>query len=557
MSGATLRRLEKRYKEEGLTGLTRNGRSDKGKSRSMCLEARRRIHDLYLGPEKYTAARVLELIAADAQKLGPGICAECPYNPASEAHQELQLTDLASEYPACDQIGGGMVPPPSRHVVNYAIANIEKEVKDYTREGRKKWEDKHMMKCIRAKPDLVNDGWFGDHHQFDVFVLDERGRPVRPWLTAWYDIGSGMLVGWCISLNPNSGTITEALARAIARKKNSPVYGAPKWVYIDNGKDYRSRRFEGDSDAEYWRHRDPEMMNDMYMRLVKASVMQTLRIQVVHAKAYHGWAKPVERFFRTLEEGYCRQLRGYCGGSPANRPENFDRALRHWTERGELMTLDEFVGVFQNQILPAYHAHPHSGYNGETPAARYARLPKARSEIFSWAYLDELRMEQAERVVTTQGIKFDRKIYWDKELMHRVGEHVIIKFSECNMDSITVRGLDAGYICEAELREAMQYVGEDPERVARHVEMQKQQELEVRQRIRALGARVPGKRASGNVYYETVDEGERGNITHMEAERTMARRTERRRRQEAEQWTEADEYYYRLGLAAIEGRKQG
>ena len=286
------------------------------------------------------------------------------------------------------------------------------------------------------------------------------------------------------------------------------------------------------------------MMQDMFLRLTGASVMQTLRIQTVHAKAYHGWAKPVERFFRTLEERYCRQLRGYCGGRPGDRPENFDRALRHWTERGELMSMDEFVDVFQNEILPAYHNHPHAGYNGESPAARYARLPKARGEIFSWSVLDELRMGEAERVVTTQGVKFRGRIYWAPELLHHTGEHVVIKFSDCEMDSITVRDRrDSSFICDAEIRGAMQFVGEDEERVARHVALQKRQEMEVRQRIVARGAKAPGKRASGNLYYEAVDESEKGTITHMEAERTAKRRSERKQASEDENWSVVDEFF--------------
>lgn len=544
MSGATLRRLESRYMAEGLNGLVRSGRSDKGESRTMCMEARRRIYALYLDANKLKGATILDAIAADARAEGADACRECPYNPESRSHAAIQRSDQAEYYPECDEAGNGLIPPQNRHAVNRVIKGIKPGDAIFARYGSKAWEADYMMKGMRRKPDVVNEGWFGDHHQFDVFVLDARGKPVRPWVTAWYDIGSGMLVGWCISLNPNSGTITEALARAIAKKPNSEIYGAPNWIYIDNGKDYRSRRFEGDEEAEYWRRRDPEMMQEMYLKLTGASVMQALGIKVVHAQAYHGWAKPVERFFRTLEERYCRQLKGYCGGKPADRPENFERALRHWTEKGELMTLDEFADTFQNQILPAYHAHPHSGYGGETPAARYARLPKARSEIFSWAVLDELRMEQTVRVVTTQGVKFRNRIYWSDELLHRIGERVVVKYSDCDMDSITLRDArDATFICDAEIREAMQFVGEDEETVARHVALQKRQKEEVRQRIRSYGAKAPGKCASGNLYYEAVDEAEKGNITHMEAERTMKRRTERKRQTEDESWSIVDEFF--------------
>lgn len=544
MSSMTLRRLETRYRQQGLSGLVRSGRSDKGGSRTMCLEARRRIYELYLDANKLKGTTILDMIAADARQQGEDACRDCPYNPQSRAHAAIQRSDLAEYYPACDEVGQGMRPPHNRHAVNRIIAGINPGDATYARFGRKAWEADYMMKGIRKKPDVVNEGWFGDHHQFDVFVLDERGKPVRPWLTAWYDIGSGMLVGWCISLNPNSGTITEALARAIAKKPSSEVYGAPNWIYIDNGKDYRSKRFEGDEESEYWRRRDPEMMADMYLKLTGASVMQTLNIKVVHAQAYHGWAKPVERFFRTLEERYCRQMKGYCGGKPEDRAENFDRSLKYWVEKGELMTLDEFADAFANQILPAYHAHPHSGYNGETPASRYARLPKARGEIFSWAVLDELRMEQTVRVVTTQGIKFKGRIYWSEELLHRVGERVVVKYTECDMDSVTLRDArDATFICDAAVRGAMQFVGEDEARVARHVEVQKRQEAESRQRIRALGARLPGKRASGNLYHEAVDETEKGNITHVEAERTAKRRAVRKQQTEEEKWSVVDEFF--------------
>ena len=336
MSGATLRRLEKRYRAQGLAGLTRSGRSDKGESRCMCLEARRRICAEYLDAGLLTANAILDRLFAEAE---PEACAHCPYCPTSAEHANLQLTDLAEAFPDCDEAGSGLIGPTNRHAVNRVIQQITEEEKTYMRRGRKAWEARYMTKGIRKKPETVNECWFGDHHQFDVFVLDERGKPVRPWLTAWYDIGSGMLVGWCISLNPNSGTITEALVRAIAEKENSPVFGAPLWCYMDNGKDYRSKHFEGDTETEYWMRRDPEMLEHMYARLTGLSVMKTLRIKAVHAKAYHGWAKPVERFFRTLEERYCRQLRGYCGGKPEDRAENFDRALKHWTEKGQLMTL--------------------------------------------------------------------------------------------------------------------------------------------------------------------------------------------------------------------------
>lgn len=122
MSGMTLRRLEKRYLESGLAGLTRSGRDDKGKSRSMCLEARRMICELDLDGNKLTANAILDMVAADALELGTDACRECPYNPDSQAHAAMQQTEMADYYPACDEAGGGIIAPANRHAVNRVIA---------------------------------------------------------------------------------------------------------------------------------------------------------------------------------------------------------------------------------------------------------------------------------------------------------------------------------------------------------------------------------------------------------------------------------------------------
>lgn len=242
MSGATLRRLEARYIEEGLQGLARRGRSDKGESRSMCLEARRMICELDLDWRKLKANTILDIVKDRARELGALGCLECPYNHDSDNYAALEAQGEGQWYPECTEEKLGLIPPNNRHNVNWVIASISMEERDYMRKGRKAWEAAHMSKAIRKKPDLVNDVWFGDHHQFDVFVLDYRGRAVRPWLTAWYDIGSGVLVGWCISTNPSSETIAESFIRAVAEKTDSPIHGAPNTIYIDNGKGSAFRR---------------------------------------------------------------------------------------------------------------------------------------------------------------------------------------------------------------------------------------------------------------------------------------------------------------------------
>lgn len=396
MSGRTLYRWEKAYAAEGLAGLMRKGRSDAGASRSMCLEARRFVVGEYLAPERRKQEAILAHLREHAKDMGCNACFECPYRAGSENREALMGSAEYQYYPECDQPGEGIIVPGNRSAINRLVATISEEEKCYMREGRKPWKAAFMMKANRKKPERVNEVWFGDHHVFDLFVLDMQGKPVRPWLTAWYDVASGCLVGWCISDNPNSRTITQALVRAVVEKERSPFKGLPVALYVDNGKDYRCEMLEGESLRE-------TRYGKLNEGLGAQSLYGALRISVVHAQAYHAWAKPIERWFGTLEDRYCRELPGYFGGDPQKRPENFGRKLRVMRERGELLTMDEFTQVFIDQILPAYHSRPHDGYDGEAPIERYARLPMARTEIPSWEVLALAKAEREVRAVSAQG----------------------------------------------------------------------------------------------------------------------------------------------------------
>lgn len=526
VSERTLHRWENEYLDNGLSGIARKERKDKGESHSMCAEARRFVCEQYLDPKKRTQKYILDKLQERTTLLGPDGCKECPYNPRSRNHIALMNGPDAEFFPACDQAGNGIIAPPSRYAVNFVVASISDEEKTYMRSGRKAWEAAHMVKCSRAKPDEANLCWFGDHTEFDVFVIDENGNLTRPWLTAWYDIGSGILSGWCMSTKPNTETILEAFARGVAIKRNNPIWGAPCHLYIDNGKDYRGHRMEGGRTVEY----DLGTINSA---LTDFGLLKLLHIEVHHAQPYHGWVKPVERWFRTIEERYCKELPGYCGNDPKSRTENFDRQLKALQERGELLTLDEFADIFMNDILPAYASHPHAGYGGKTPAQMYEALPKARTEVIGWNTLAAIKMESDRRKVGPTGIKFDKKLFWHEELRHITNEWVTIRYNRGDSRSVTVCTMDGAFVCEAEPKAYFRYVGEDEGSVSGHVALQKRQEREVRQTIRTRGLKLPGKRASGNMFYEMIDEHAPANIYDFQAERAMRARQEVREEQTA------------------------
>lgn len=515
----TLYRWEEDYLENGLTGLARQRRADKGVSRTMCAEAERFICQHYFTTDieelrvqskgKRTQAAVYDLLVGYAAQQGKTCCENCPNRIGTEAREALADWDVTiwdgktplDLHPVCTEAGQGIRIPNNRYGVNKYLKGLPPELITYYRQGQMAWKKAHMLKGQRTKPTMVNEAWFGDHHLLDVFVLDERGKAVRPWLTVWYDAASGVVVGYVLSLNPNSETIMMAFARGVAHKPDSIVEGLASSLYVDNGKDYRSARFEGEYDL-------PEnQIGQAHLDITNQNILKSLRVEVTHAKEYQAWAKPVERWFKTLEERYMCELPGYCGGSSDEREENFDRTAAKLAERGALMTMDELFAHLTDVVLPTYHNTPHEGYKGFTPMEMYQKLPKARPERPDWQTLSAFMAEMVERKVTPQGVKFKNRLYWSPQMMHMSGQYIRIRYCRDDLSSVTAYTMDGVYIDELPLKEYLKMIGEDKEKLQRHIAMQKTQERELRAYGQMLGIkRQPGKRASGSVYTQAIDE---------------------------------------------------
>ena len=77
---------------------------------------------------------------------------------------------------------------------------------------------------------------------------------------------------------------------------------------------------------------------------------------VIHAQPYKAWSKIIERLFGIIEDRYIRDLPGWCGNSPSQRPQDLTRAyLEKQAERGRLLTIAQFERIMREQIIPAYH----------------------------------------------------------------------------------------------------------------------------------------------------------------------------------------------------------
>jgi len=75
---------------------------------------------------------------------------------------------------------------------------------------------------LRRESVHANDMWQSDHTLLDVMVLDEVGRPARPWLTVVQDDHSRVVAGyWVFLSDPSAAQTALAFRQAIWRKPDS------------------------------------------------------------------------------------------------------------------------------------------------------------------------------------------------------------------------------------------------------------------------------------------------------------------------------------------------
>ncbi|MFQ8758089.1 MAG: hypothetical protein ACLSAF_00265 [Intestinimonas sp.] len=180
-------------------------------------------YGLYMTQVKRKKTVVHQMVLERAQKLGPEACTECMYRESSAARRALEEQGEVNHYPPCTfPKETGLVVPDCRQTLDRILAAIPRDELTLARRGRKALKDDCMPMAIRAKPEQVNEVWFGDHHQMDCFVLDEEGKAVRPWLTMWYDAASGFPVGWVLCKKPNTQTIIAAFNNAVLVQEGQP-----------------------------------------------------------------------------------------------------------------------------------------------------------------------------------------------------------------------------------------------------------------------------------------------------------------------------------------------
>jgi len=347
------------------------------------------------------------------------------------------------------------------------IREIPPSVRTLGREGKRAFREQYGVYIPRTYQNLRNREIFcGDHHEFDLFVYSSSGKLFRPWISAWLDLKTEVLPGWFISARPNSETIALAYRHAVLPKRDK-IMGLSESVYVDNGRDYRSRYLEGSSRPWRMDLGTTELFArahgiQVFGEEAMEGVWRGLGVQTLHTLPANPQAKPIERFFGTVERDLIQELPGWCGNSPETRPTDILKPLlkQHeaWLEgkRDEtpFLHIAEFALKFEAWLHDRYLRTPHTRL-GCMPLEAYER-DYGRPVVPSERALDILLMRAERRLVRRNGIEmFERgRWYWAEELAGREGTYVEVRWDPRELGRILVY-TDQGFLCEAKNQELL------------------------------------------------------------------------------------------------------
>lgn len=280
------------------------------------------------------------------------------------------------------------------------------------RYGQTAWNKKYGNYIDRDYSNVVcGEVWVSDHAQIDVACLSTDGDVVFPWVTAWRDYKSGKWLGWLLQCgHPNSDHIFQSFYYA------AEVFGLPKDVIIDNGKDYRSKDFAGG--------RQFKIETDEFKT---TCMLSELKVKANFALPYNAQTKPIERDFLKVKELFSKHCVGYRGGNVVERPEKLAKEIKE----GKIIPFEQFKKVFDDFIVNILNKRPSKGknHNGLSPDQLFNVEFKEKIEVSNDALKLFCMRTSKNYTIKRNGIK-DNKLgitYWADWLISKTGLKVYLR----------------------------------------------------------------------------------------------------------------------------------
>lgn len=298
-------------------------------------------------------------------------------------------------------------PPSYRTVVDFMGKRWTKAQQLLIRD-KSEW-DRLYSPFVRRDWEKVeaNEIWFGDAKLLDIFVM-YRGKPTRPWITAWLDARSRKFVGWIVWQTHNSWTIAQTFVYGVSK------HGAPHTVYIDRGRDYKSIMLAGTK----IKNGPTVKLFEGIEKTIIPGVWRDLGCNVFFSAPYNAREKNIEPNWNGVNQ-ICADLPAYCGNG---KNRGLQKKALQDIKAGRIMEWEDFISIF-DQRMKERNAKPHS-QTGVSPDSYYETFTPI---IPSRELLDYLLMDVHLRKVKDSTVTIEGLVYRGEELFRLAGEEVEIR----------------------------------------------------------------------------------------------------------------------------------
>ena len=331
VSERTLRRWIASYRKEGFSGLERHERKDKGASKAISPQTFELAEQMRRELPRRSAGLICELLEQEGHKVA-----------RSTLERHLRQNGLSGKQLTAEIKAGGTT-------------------RRFVRVGR-------------------NTLWQSDV-KYGVYLPTPSNpkKKFRTYLLVIIDDATRYVVHAEFYADQKLPILEDGLRKAILR------YGAPKSLYVDNGRIFTST----------WLQLSCAQLNIRHLR-----------------------TRP-----------FCAEARG--------KVERFNRTVESFLAELSLQkaqTLDELNHLFGAWLSEGYNNKPHSALNGKTPAEVFA-LDSAPLRFHSYEAITEAFLHEAERVVdktgcfTLNGKLFDAGAAWMRK-------KVTVRFDPFNLDEV-------------------------------------------------------------------------------------------------------------------------
>ena len=345
----------------------------------------------------------------------------------------------------------------------------------FCREGWKALNEECLMHIDRDYSQIkVGDIASADGHKFNMGMLDPlSGRERRMAVTIFEDMKSTFPLGWDISRNEDTSSITTAYYRACVT-----LGKIPRIIYCDNGKAFRKRVFKSIADFRQAK------FTSMFERAGSE--------KVIYAWVRHGESKTVERLNGVIGE-FERTCLTYSGNSIETKParmitgEKLHKRLYDALTGGRLPTVED-VHTALAAYFEDYIRRPQSGrLRGRTPLEVFeeGRGPGLTEEEL-WRLKVNLLPSKI-RTIHRDGVKMpwsDKKFYHG-DMFGKKDHQVEVRYDLFDQSSILVFDRHGRFLYEARqkplVHPAAAHLGtaEDQEELKRQIQIKRRQEKSV------------------------------------------------------------------------------